>query len=220
MGEECQDGDAGLPLDCTPTPVPTPMPTPQPMRTSRKKGTQRRGCSAPARRCEAQRRGSNGAARDALPMDADTAARVTDAHDAERSTRCRVCSAPTRRCGWKRLARWRTTPRRPGRRLLLARRERGHARDLASFPKTSSTKGPFPSCAPRRRALCGVAGSGPSRTRRSSTNSAGASFAARGAAPPHDRSVAFFYAGHLDTAWHALPQKLYTRPDSAYAYRR
>ena len=22
MGEECQDGDAGLPLDCTPTPVP------------------------------------------------------------------------------------------------------------------------------------------------------------------------------------------------------
>ena len=109
MGEECQDGDAGLPLDCTPTPVPTPMPTPQPMRTSRKKGTQRRGCSAPARRCEAQRRGSNGAARDALPMDADTAARVTDAHDAERSTRCRVCSAPTRRCGRKRLARWRTT---------------------------------------------------------------------------------------------------------------
>ena len=77
MGEECQDGDAGLPLDCTPTPVPTPMPTPQPMRTSRKKGTQRRGCSAPARRCEAQRRGSNGAARDALPMDADTAARVS-----------------------------------------------------------------------------------------------------------------------------------------------
>ena len=29
---------------------------------------------------------------------------------------------------------------------LLARRERGHARDLGSFPKTSSTKGPFPSC--------------------------------------------------------------------------
>ena len=27
MGEECQDGDAGLPLDCTPTPVPTPRPT-------------------------------------------------------------------------------------------------------------------------------------------------------------------------------------------------
>ena len=41
MGEERQDGDAGLPLDCTPTPVPTPMPTPQPMRTSRKKGTRR-----------------------------------------------------------------------------------------------------------------------------------------------------------------------------------
>ncbi len=81
------------------------------------KSTQRRGCSTPARRCEARRRGSNGAARDALPMDADTAASVTDAHDAERSTRCRVCSAPTRRCGWKRLARWRTTPRRPGRRL-------------------------------------------------------------------------------------------------------
>ena len=103
---------------------------------------------------------------------------------------------------------------------LLARRERGRARDLGSFPKTSSTKGPFPSCAPRRRALCGVAGSGPSRTRRSPTNSAGASFAARGAAPPHDHSVAYFYTGHLDTAWHALPQKLYTRPDSAYAYRR
>ena len=73
------------------------------------KSTQRRGCSAPVRRCEARRRGSNGAARDALPMDVDTAARVTDAHDAERSTRCRVCSAPTRRCGRKRLARWRTT---------------------------------------------------------------------------------------------------------------
>ena len=36
---------------------------------------------------------------------------------------------------------------------LLARRERGRARDLGSFPKTSSTKGPFPSCAPRRRAF-------------------------------------------------------------------
>ena len=103
---------------------------------------------------------------------------------------------------------------------LLARRERGRARDLGSFPKTSSTKGPFPSCAPRRRALCGVAGSGPSRTRRSPTNSAGVFFAARGAAPPHDRSEPFFYDGCLDTAWHALPQKLSTRPDSAYAYRR
>ena len=103
---------------------------------------------------------------------------------------------------------------------LLARRERGRARDLGSSPKTSSTKGPFPSCAPRRRALCGVAGSGPSRTRRSPTNSAGVFFAARGAAPPHDRSEPCFYDGCLDTAWHALPQKLCARLDSAYAYRR
>ena len=48
MGEECQDGDAGLPLDCTPTPVPTPMPTPQPMRTSRKRA--RNAVAAPRRR--------------------------------------------------------------------------------------------------------------------------------------------------------------------------
>ena len=37
MGEECQDGNAGLPLNCKATPMPTPTPTSQPMRTSRKK---------------------------------------------------------------------------------------------------------------------------------------------------------------------------------------
>jgi len=29
-GEECQVGDKGFPVDCTPTPVPTPMPTQRP----------------------------------------------------------------------------------------------------------------------------------------------------------------------------------------------
>ena len=53
MGEECQDGDAGLPLDCTPTPVPTPMPTPQPMRTSRKRA--RDAAAAPRRRVAVRR---------------------------------------------------------------------------------------------------------------------------------------------------------------------
>ena len=37
MREECQDGNAGLPLNCKATPMPTPTPTSQPMRTSRKK---------------------------------------------------------------------------------------------------------------------------------------------------------------------------------------